>query len=296
MENIITNLTDIENLLTLDYDTCVAFLLIKYGQVEGNYIVYSRFFKTISENLEIKKSWYGLEIHHIDEDKIPNLSSKENRELYINEQKSDRLVYCNLIEHLVLHIKIYQKTKNNLSKNGIRLLIRKINDYYSYHEFEDDRNKLFFHSVKDKKLDYFKCLAYINDHKILTGKNWFARSLLEDKHNNLYQLSILYDEIDAYLKARILPKKVDDNINLPPTFKLNKLYDLDHYLKQRKRLLEQQKPFQKFNQQFQENKNNDKYTTNSSYKPSIWSKYKWEFILIFLILIMIIFIVFIITH
>lgn len=126
MENIITNLTDIENLLTLDYDTCVAFLLIKYGQVEGNYIVYSRFFKTISENLEIKKSWYGLEIHHIDEDKIPNLSSKENRELYINEQKSDRLVYCNLIEHLVLHIKIYQKTKTIYLKTELDYWLEKL--------------------------------------------------------------------------------------------------------------------------------------------------------------------------
>ncbi|UKS54242.1 hypothetical protein [Mycoplasma feriruminatoris] len=291
--------TEIEKLLALDYDSCVLYLLNKYGKVQGDYIKYSSslFFKTIEENLDIKRSWYGLEIHHIDEDKIPNLSSKENREKYIREQKADRLVYCNLIEHLVLHIKIYEKTKNTLSKNGIRIIIRKINDYYSYHEFDDDRNKLFFQSIKDKKLDYFNCLAYINDKKILTGKKWFARSLLEDNHNNLYQLSVLYDEIDAYLDARILPNEVDDSFNRPKTFKLEKLEDLDYYVEQRKRRIQQEKQPIVYNKASTRSTRSTSSTEEPYNKPSFWSRHKWSIILVmFLVIFVIIFYMFIIFH
>ncbi|QVK03880.1 hypothetical protein [Mycoplasma mycoides] len=286
MENKKNNyFSDIEILLTYDYDSCVLFLLNKYGKVQGDYIKYSYnwFVKNIEENLAIKKSWYGLEIHHIDEDKIPNLSSKENRQKYIEYQRADRLVYCNLIEHLLLHIKIYEKNKNNLSKNGIRLIIRKINDYYSYHQFDDDRNKLFYQSIKDKKLDYFNCLAYINDHKILTGNKWYARSLLENEHNNLYQLSVLYDEIDLYLKARVIPSKVDDSINRPKTFKLEKLDDLDYYVEQRKRKMQQQKQSRI-------------RVSNNTTKPSNSNKssYKWSVIILtFLALLIFIFIFFV---
>ena len=46
----------------------------------------------------------GLEVHHVGEDNYPNLSDiKYALTAPWEEQLPDRLVYCNLLEHTLLH-------------------------------------------------------------------------------------------------------------------------------------------------------------------------------------------------
>ncbi|WP_241568608.1 hypothetical protein [Spiroplasma endosymbiont of Megaselia nigra] len=97
-------MTEIEQLLSQSYAECVNYLLKKYGPVVKDY--FSDFDCTKKTN-GITQGNEGLYIHHIDEDKAIMLSTptyaKKNPFDY---QKADHLVYCNLLEHLVLHIKI----------------------------------------------------------------------------------------------------------------------------------------------------------------------------------------------
>lgn len=102
---------EILNLLYKSYIECCDYLKKKYGKVNGNYFL-TESFKSV--NSKIKRTKEGLYIHHLDEDKAIMLSNKEyaikNPYKY---QLHDRLVYCNLLEHLILHIKIMEHPHKN---------------------------------------------------------------------------------------------------------------------------------------------------------------------------------------
>ena len=116
----------------LTYDEYVQILLKKYGPATSNYV----------ENGKVvaSKAWdRGLECHHIDEDKFPNLSDIKEAERHPEYQTADRLVYCNRLEHLILHAKIAKMTHNDYNlrgligyfKGGCQLLITRLNDAYT---------------------------------------------------------------------------------------------------------------------------------------------------------------------
>lgn len=117
----------------MSYEDYVQHLIKKYGAATCNYF---------DENGKViaSRTWSdGLECHHIDEDKIPNLSDDNAWKKYPQYQTADRLVYCNRIEHLILHAKIAKMNdkKNNLRgsisyfRGGPELLIRRLNDAYT---------------------------------------------------------------------------------------------------------------------------------------------------------------------
>ena len=100
-------------LLDATYSQAVAYLLNKYGAVTDDYYKeksYTRFLngeiKSISKGKYTRAS-EGLYCHHISEDKFQNLSDlrfiSEFKYSY-NVQKKENLVYCDLIEHLILHL------------------------------------------------------------------------------------------------------------------------------------------------------------------------------------------------
>ena len=102
---------DIDNILAMTYEEYIDSLFEKYGRVPCDYFTDSSFQK---KNREIIRTEDGLWCHHIDEDKIPNLSSKPLRAYDAvrdpsEYQKAERLVYCNYIEHMLLHMKIFEK-------------------------------------------------------------------------------------------------------------------------------------------------------------------------------------------
>lgn len=104
--------------MEMDYDQLVQYLLNKYGGAKCDY-----FTKTNCKNRSklISRTEEGLICHHIDENKANNLSVSESAIRYpFDYQKKERLVYCNYIEHLLLHIVIakerYWKENNDISQ------------------------------------------------------------------------------------------------------------------------------------------------------------------------------------
>ena len=127
----------IEELL-IAYDDYVDRLLAKYGPVPNDYYR-NEVCLTRTGNPRTRE---GLIIHHIDEDKEAGLSSmwKYRNPFSMPEeyQKADRLVYCNFVEHLLLHMKILEKeltrivperrVDNVVSVKGFALIAKNIND------------------------------------------------------------------------------------------------------------------------------------------------------------------------
>lgn len=150
--------------LNISYKDLVSYLLSKYGPAKGDYFLTE---SCRSKNNAISRGKEGLFCHHIDEDKAimlsnPSFASK-NPFAY---QKANRLVYCDILEHLILHIKIAEEPKNKLANQnelqGIggaaTLICRQINDCYSgrylSHSFMDSIRE----QIKDKFEDYILIL------------------------------------------------------------------------------------------------------------------------------------------
>ncbi len=126
-----------DKLMAMSYNELVAFLLDKYGPVKGDYFATE---KCASVTHFIKRSGEGLFIHHIDEDKVENLSNPNVARISPPEyQKAGHLVYCNYLEHLLLHILIVENADNENPRfgcNGVfTFLIPSINDVYNDYPF-----------------------------------------------------------------------------------------------------------------------------------------------------------------
>lgn len=83
-------------------------------------------------------------------------------------QKADRLVYCNLLEHLLLHVKIAENPSPDANENElpgiggvINFICKDLNDIYSGKEFADEWRKNVANKVKDNFDDYIIILRYL---------------------------------------------------------------------------------------------------------------------------------------
>lgn len=119
-------------LCSLTYDEAITFLLNKYGSATEDYykeFSYNRFMnneiKTITKG-KISRSNKGLYCHHIDENIAENISNinfiKVNK-LPFSYQKKERLVYCDLIEHSILHGLIGKETNGEFGVTGLELFL-----------------------------------------------------------------------------------------------------------------------------------------------------------------------------
>lgn len=153
------------NLLDLDYNQAVDFLLKKYGCAQYNYFCNE---KCASENSKASRSKEGLFLHHIDEDTYMNLSDRKCAKLYPFEaQLANRLVYCNYLEHLILHIKIFQKFLKNEcpqpATTGLFLfMIPDINNFFAYGKFGKNfnTNEAYRLSIENNFEEYICILKY----------------------------------------------------------------------------------------------------------------------------------------
>ncbi|EHK9982342.1 hypothetical protein ACIJDA_000902 [Enterococcus faecalis] len=136
-----------QKLVKMNYPELVTYLNNKYGPVPGSY------FRTPtckSKNSKITRSMEGLEVHHVGEDKYPNLSDiKYALTAPWEEQLPDRLVYCNLLEHTLLHTLISEKhgTLQPYFSFKADLIRDIINDY----EFKREWLKVVYSQMKDNK-------------------------------------------------------------------------------------------------------------------------------------------------
>ncbi|MCF0217420.1 MAG: hypothetical protein HUJ42_00035 [Malacoplasma sp.] len=151
----------------MTYAQLVSHLLDKYGPAKYDYFFNSTF---KSKNQKISRSAEGLQCHHIDEDKAIMLST---REFAMNNpfeyQKAERLIYCNIMEHLLLHVKIMeeprhpQANKNEVPGIGgaVEFIIRNINDYYDGYQYKRQYWVRIMSHIKNDFDDYIKILNYL---------------------------------------------------------------------------------------------------------------------------------------
>ncbi len=164
---------EIEKQLSLSYADLVEYLLLKYGRCLYNYFS-SPLCK--SQNQRAKRTDEGLVIHHIDEDKAIMLSDPEHAAKNpLSYQHSDRLVYCNILEHLILHIKIVEEPRHpkanadeRLGIGGIKnYLCPEINDYFNGKQISEWQLPV-FKQIENNFEEYIYIIKYFLD---LVDKN-----------------------------------------------------------------------------------------------------------------------------
>lgn len=101
----------------ITYKQYVASLIKKYGELSEPYFI-TNSEGNLVKNKNITKP--GLNIHHIDEDKVPQLSNIKCAQKYPEYQGPDRLCYANDFEHGILHYLIARENLHtNLGAGGI---------------------------------------------------------------------------------------------------------------------------------------------------------------------------------
>lgn len=99
------------NQSNMKYAELVNYCKNKYGKVSGPYFCTP---EMKSQNPKIKRAKEGLIIHHIAEEKHIMLCNQEfAQQLPFELQQGENLVYCNKIEHLLLHMKIVEEWSEN---------------------------------------------------------------------------------------------------------------------------------------------------------------------------------------
>lgn len=100
---------ELKKLISVSYTDAILYLKNKYGEIKEDYFLTQT---CASPNKRIKRTKDGLVIHHIKENLVADLSKKERALLYPFEyQKGENLVYCNFLEHLILHILIVKEVE-----------------------------------------------------------------------------------------------------------------------------------------------------------------------------------------
>lgn len=154
-----------QKIMTYNYDELVQFLLKKYGPAKYDYFMNEL---CSSKNKKVTRTSEGLYCHHIDEDKEIMLSNDTlARRCPFAYQKADRLVYCNILEHFLLHILIYEKTKNSDPGLGIggavAFICHQLNDLYGGYEYKKEWMIRCMSLVKDDYDSYIVMLRRLWD-------------------------------------------------------------------------------------------------------------------------------------
>ncbi|MFS0751739.1 hypothetical protein [Oceanobacillus sp. 1P07AA] len=128
-----SNYKEYLELLTKTYDEVVSFLLNKYGAAKDDYFresSYQRFMNGEIKNITKGKTTRtneGLHCHHIDEIKWLKISDQSFVKRYnipFETQRSDRLVYCDLMEHTILHTLIAKETSSKFGFLGYEAYLK----------------------------------------------------------------------------------------------------------------------------------------------------------------------------
>jgi len=156
-----------EAALKLRYSNFVLVLLKKYGPAKHNYFKDTN---CTTKNPLITRTAEGLYCHHIDEDKAIMLSNdKYAASNPFEYQKAGRLVYCNLLEHFLLHVKIAEEPiSTNANENelpgiggAVNFICKELNDIYGGKEPTEKWHIKVADAVKDSFDDYIAILKHL---------------------------------------------------------------------------------------------------------------------------------------
>ncbi len=130
-----SNYKEYKSLLSKTYNEAVKFLLQKYGFAPDDYYrekSYQRFMNGEIKNItkgKYSRTREGLYCHHIDENKALKISDQsfvKKNKIPFEYQKKDRLVYCDLIEHTILHVLITKETSLEFGYPGYASFLKPI--------------------------------------------------------------------------------------------------------------------------------------------------------------------------
>ncbi len=155
----------VKNMTYLQY---CDYLQSKYGIGLSDYM--SPSFKKLSS---VTRTGEGLIAHHKAEDKAPLLSQPEIAARFPFEwQKKENIVYCDLLEHLLLHVKICMypsPDKIDGMEVGIggviNFLVPELNDLYSGYQAKQAWQKNCYDLVADDEEVYLAILKDFIDYK-----------------------------------------------------------------------------------------------------------------------------------
>lgn len=162
--------TEIEKELKMTYNELCKYLQDKYGMAKSDYFATE---ECRSKSKKIPRSSEGLYCHHMDEDKGGNLSNPPQARMQPFEwQKRERLVYCNALEHFILHIKIgvlrhnciYSKPSDVeafFTTHGCMMISSEINDMFLNNGTSLAWKQRCFSEFKDNYDDYIVLIKAI---------------------------------------------------------------------------------------------------------------------------------------
>lgn len=152
------------------YKQLCQYLNNKYGAVTGPYFINENC-KTI--NQKIKRTTEGLFIHHVCENKAIMLSHPEYAIQFPFEwQEGKNLVYCNYLEHMLLHmaiVKEYLKTQALTTKMAVGIgglfnfIIPEIIDYINGYEYSRDYMKKALSVIDGNELLFIDLLEELKE-------------------------------------------------------------------------------------------------------------------------------------
>lgn len=177
----------------MSYDELVSYLVTKYGPAKYDYFSSEN---CTTKNRRVTRTSNGLFCHHIDEDKADKLSDSTYAAKYpFAYQKAERLVYCNYLEHLLLHIQISKlrhekksikitdvKELSKIILPGVKYICADLNYAFDYPETQINWKKKCFDVVSENYDDYISILRdfiqfierqYVGPGKKTTKKNSF---------------------------------------------------------------------------------------------------------------------------
>ena len=230
---------EFEELVKKSYLEIVEILVKKYGAARYDYFCSEN---CSSVNTKVSRMGEGLYCHHIDEDKAIKLSSIGNaRTNPFEYQRADRLVYCNVLEHLLLHLKIVLEPKHkDANKNEthgiggvIDFLCPIINDYLNGYRYRNEKNKIPFEIIDNFFEKYILILRWFfseYDKGKEAPSNYLKQAFSRTKMGNIIVESVykelLIPEEEDKISIEELNKLKEDSKSgdLDKTFELGNIY------------------------------------------------------------------------
>ncbi|WP_050498720.1 hypothetical protein [Oenococcus oeni] len=220
---------DYEDLLNKNYKDAVATLLVKYGRATDNYFKERSYQLFLNGEIksptkgQISRSAEGLYCHHIDENKFLNMANASyifGQKIPFLYQQKDRLVYCNLVEHLILHALIVHETQGHFGYPGlIQYLKPSVKDWY-------------ISGIKPDKLWEQKCFkeAYITSGQATILLNTIDKRLVSTKRKKFSLVSKNKTTSSNHILSSDYPHLVKINFDIfsSRTKIVNKLFDLKY--------------------------------------------------------------------
>jgi|GEM_PF-856342 hypothetical protein len=223
----------------LRYDEYCDYLHMKYGIPEYDYMT-----KSYNKNVKCTRTKEGLIAHHKMEDRAINLARKDIAQMHpIEWQYKENIVFCDYLEHLLLHLKICQyqyedRVNEEVGIGGmLAYMIPELNDVYSGWQTKQEWRKNCYDKIINKKELYLQIIKetiiYLKDNKPEYLK-YLCKSAAApygqyDEKNNaeIYKaIQELIDITEGYFPKVKTTEGIDD-IEKEKTPTTKELYDIE---------------------------------------------------------------------